>query len=145
MIPLVGGTVTTAARSAGHWISFGITLAMMVGISAYVAYGSRRRKGTHWQIYGPTYLTMLASVLVMLDTTRHVLNDQYHILSEYRHGCHIEAWKCLSVFGVFITIIATYSGFAILIGASLWNANICEKVDDFKNKWRELTKGGVDM
>jgi len=113
----------------------------MLGISVYVAYGSRRRKGTHWQIYGPTYLTLLASVLVMLDVTRHVLNDSYHILSEYRHDCHIEAWKCLSVFGVFITVIATYTGFGILIGASLWNANICEKVDEFKNKWKELTQG----
>lgn len=114
---------------------------MMAGISGYVAWGSKRRTGTHWQIYGPTYLTLLASLLVMLDTTRHVLNDLFGILSEYRHGCHIEAWKCLSVFGVFITIIATYTGFGILIAASLWNANICEKIDDFKAKWKELTKG----
>lgn len=118
---------------------------MMLGISIYVAYGTKRRKGTHWEVWGPTYLTVLASFLVMLDVTRHVLNDLFGILSEYRHGCHVEAWKCLSVFGVFITIICTYSGFAILIGASLWNANICEKVDDFKAKWKELTKppGGI--
>eukprot|EP00463_Aulacantha_scolymantha_P001508 TRINITY_DN211_c0_g1_i2.p6 TRINITY_DN211_c0_g1~~TRINITY_DN211_c0_g1_i2.p6 ORF type:complete len:54 (-),score=10.00 TRINITY_DN211_c0_g1_i2:535-696(-) len=48
---------------------------------------------------------------------------------------------CLSVFGVFVTVIATYSGFAILIAASLWNANICEKIDDFKTKWRDIKKG----
>jgi len=119
-----------------------MTFAMMSAITIYVAWGIRRRKGTHWQTYGPTYLTMLASLLVMLDVSRHVLNDMFGILSEYRHGCHVEAWKCLSVLGVFSTIIATYSGFGILIGASLWNANICEKVDDFKMKWNELTKGG---
>lgn len=122
-----------------------MTLAMMGGISIYVAWGTRRRSGTHWNIYGPTYLTLVASFLVMLDVTRHVLNDMFHILSEYRHGCHVETWHCLSVFGVFITVIATYTGFGILIGASLWNANICEKVDDFKAKWNEITKGPQTM
>lgn len=144
VIPLIGGTVTTAARSAGHLISLGITLAMMAGISIYVAWGIRRRKGTHWQKFGPTYLTLLSSVLVMLDVTRHVLNDQFHILSEYRHGCHIESYCCLSVLG-WLCLFATYIGFAILIAASLWNANICEKVDDFKQKWNEITKGPTDQ
>lgn len=116
----------------------------MTGITIYVAWGTKRRKGTHWQVYGPTYLTLFAAVLVMLDVTRHVLNDQYGILGEYRKGCHVEAWKCLSVLGVFVTIIATYSGFIILIAASFWNANICEKVDDFKAKWREITKGATE-
>lgn len=142
MIPLIGGTVTAAARSAGHWISFGMTLAMMIGISIYVIYGIKRREGTHWQRYGPTYLTLLASCLIMLDVTRHVLNDAYHILSEYRPGCHEETYHCLSVLGVFVTIIATYSGFGILIAASLWNGNVCDKVDDFKAKWNELKNGG---
>jgi len=115
---------------------------MMVGISIYTATGIKRRKGTHWQRYGPTILTVVASILVMLDVSRHVLNDAYNILSEYRHGCHQETWHCLSVFGVFITIIATYLGFGILIAASFWNANICDKVKDFKDLWNELRKGG---
>lgn len=118
---------------------------MMIGISVYVAYGIRRRKGTHWQRFGPLYLTLLASFLIMLDVTRHCLNDLFGILSEYRPDCHEESFHCLSVLGIFFTIIATYTGFAVLIFASLWNANICEKVDDFKAKWNELTKGPQTM
>jgi hypothetical protein len=75
VIGILGGTVTASARSMGHSISFGITLGMMTGISAYTAYCARRRAGPGANKYGPTILIILASLLIMADLMRHVLQD----------------------------------------------------------------------
>jgi len=106
----------------------------------YTIYSIRRRTGTHWQRFGPTYFVALAVPLVMADLTRHLLLDHLHIseLKEYRSGCDDENVRCLTVLGWFFTIIFTYLGFLCLFIGSLWNANICEKIQEIKKKWREL-------
>lgn len=115
----VGGTVTASARSLGHTISFCVTLAMMLAITAYMIYCSRRRHGPHCFKYGPTYIMLMASVLIMADLVRHVLQDA-NIWPEpssrqYRPGCHDETFKCLSGIGIVFTILCTYIGFALLM------------------------------
>ena len=39
----------------------------------------------------------------------------------------------LSVVGVVFTIVCTWSGFVLLFIGTLWNANILDKVDEFKS------------
>jgi len=149
VIGLVGGTVTAASRVMGHWISFATTLAMMIGLSIYVGWHSRTRRGTHWQKYGPTYLTVIAGVLIMLDLIRHVLEDTGAWTGsgtwgpeEYRSDCDSESVQCLSVVGWLITIGATYLGFVLLVIATMWNANICQRLKDIKEEWRRLRSEG---
>jgi len=112
----------------------------MVVMLIYTIYSIRKRTGTHWQRFGPTYFVSLAVPLVMADLTRHLLLDHLHIseLKEYRSGCPDENVRCLTVLGWFFTIIFTYLGFLCLFIGSLWNANICEKIQEIKKKWREL-------
>src|SRR5687767_9203899 len=101
---------------------------MMLVLMAYTARTSQRRSGTKWQRYGPMILVMVSVPLVMADPTRHVLQDaniwKPPSSSEYRAGCHSETIRCLSVLGVFFTIIFTYVGFACLILGTLWYANV---------------------
>ena len=142
MIGILGGTVTASARSMGHSISFAITLTMMIGITAYTFYCTKRRKGVHFHVYGPTYLMILASILVMADLMRHVLQDA-NIWPEpgsrqYNPGCHEETFKCLSSIGWIFTIFCTYIGFAILMFATMWNADLIGKLAAMREKWREL-------
>jgi len=112
----------------------------MIVMLIYTIYSIRKRTGTHWQRFGPTYFVALAVPLVMADLTRHLLLDHLHIseLKEYRSGCPDENVRCLTVLGWFFTIIFTYLGFLCLFIGSLWNANICEKIQEIKKKWREL-------
>lgn len=115
---------------------------MMGGITGYVAYTSKRRWGTHWQKYGPTYLTAFASLLILADQVRHVLQDQgvwpAPGSSQYRSDCHDEDFHCLSVVGWLFTVVFTYSGFILLMIGSLWNANIMDKLEDLKEQWNAL-------
>lgn len=117
----------------------------MLALVIYIRYTSRNRYGTHWQVYGPTYLCIIAALMIMSDLSRHVLQDAnvwkegpWPGSSQYRPGCHEESMECLSVVGWVFTIALTYGGFGLLFIGTLWNASICEKLSDFKEKWREL-------
>jgi len=124
---------------------------MMIGIVAYMWYNARKyRWGSPCMKYGPTFMTATAAVLVMADLTRHVLQDQdvwpagpWPGSSQYRPGCETEDMECLSVVGWLFTVVFTYSGFAILFVATMWNAKICDKIKDFRKKWNELRTSGA--
>jgi len=143
VIGLVGGTVSAASRKLGHWISFGVTGGLMLGMVLYMLYNARKyRWGRPHIKYGPTIMTTFAALLIMADISRHVMQDIGWWPSpgsnQYRDDCEHENLECLSVVGWFFTIIMTYTGFSLLFVAALWNAKICEKLKDFKAKWNEL-------
>jgi len=140
---LVGGTVTASARALGHSLSFGVTLAMLMGMIAFVAFGSTKRGGgTYLHQYGPLYLTLLSFPLIMADPLRHVLQDVNAWpapgSSQYRSDCAHEDFTCLTTVGWLFTVVMTYSGFICLIVGSFWSANIIDRLKDIRAKWREL-------
>jgi len=146
---IVGGTVTTAARSAGHYVSFGVTFIMLVVMIIFTANSTKRRYGSKWKKYGPLIFVSLAFPLIMADLTRHVFQDVDWWpppgSSEYRHGCQTENVTCLSVVGWMFTIVMTYLGFTFLVIGTLWNANIIEKLNECVIKWRELRSNPVEV
>jgi len=120
---------------------------MMLLITAYIVYKSKERWGSHWQVYGPLYLTAIGALFIMADPTRHILQDtgvwpagpgkwsssMYH-WSGCAHGSNI---TCLTLVGALFEVF-TYLGFATLLTGTMWNANICEKCRELQEKWHEL-------
>jgi len=122
----------------------------MIGLCIYVALHARSRYGTHSQKFGPTYLTVAASFLVMADLTRHVVEDlgwwperlpNGWGAGEYRQDCPQEEIHCLSVVGVLFTMVFTYLGFLMLLVGTLWNANIVARLKEIRAHWRSLRSG----
>jgi hypothetical protein len=68
--------VSAAARTMGHWISFGITLALMLLVGAFLfrtsAYGHRSGL-IRWRRWGPLTVFCFAVPLIMADLVRHML------------------------------------------------------------------------
>jgi len=118
---------------------------MLLAICLYVEHTASRRRGKHWKKWGPTYLCILASMLIMMDQSRHILQDMGYwpppSSSQYRQGCEDESMACLSAVGWIFTFFATYLGFAILFVGTLWNGNICQKLKEIKEKWKQLRSG----
>jgi hypothetical protein len=117
----------------------------MLALVIYIRYTAKWRFGSHWKTYGPTYVCIIAALMIMADLTRHVLQDAavwpegpWPGSSQYRPGCHEESLECLSAVGWVFTFALTYGGFVTLFIGTLWNANICHKLKDFKKKWAEL-------
>jgi len=149
VIGLLSGAVTAAARSLGHYISCGVTGTMMIGVNIYIFYKCRQRKGSHWKKYGPLYFTIIAAFLIMADLIRHVLQDvniwksgPWPGSSEYRDGCETENITCLTVLGVFFTIVSTYLGFIFLFIGTMWNANLLQKLRQIRRQWQALRAQG---
>jgi len=167
VIGLISGSVSAGARKLGHWISFGITLCMMLLVNCFIFWSLKnrdRRKG-FWHYYGPLILTICCVPLIMADLLRHVLQDtgvwkecdrpkdviwdsrctwasnQFKCSELPQYGCvpnSHENMAHLSVVGVLFTICCTYSGFALLFVGTLWNANIMKKLKQIKQQWIEL-------
>jgi hypothetical protein len=79
VITLVSGTVSAAARSLGHTISFCITglLMLVVGVMLYnaAATGLRSYLPRRLARWGPFAVFCLAVPLIMADLVRHMLQD----------------------------------------------------------------------
>ena len=117
---------------------------MMIGMSIYF-YEHRRKmpKSTPWWTkWGPFVLMIVAAILINADPLRHVLQDleiwESPSSSEYRTKCHIEKFHCMSPLGLYMTVGMTYLGFACLMVAALWNANIMSKCGAIRDQWKAL-------
>ena len=60
------------------------------------------------------------------------------LLQDFVQQASPEDFQHLSIVGVLSTIIATYTGFALLTVAVGWNANIWYKLGKIKTQWRQL-------
>jgi len=167
VIGLISGTVSASARKLGHWISFAITLFMMLLVNSFIFWSlknrSRSRGFCHY--WGPFIFTVCCVPLIMADLVRHVLQDtgvweecdrpanviwdssctwasnQFKCTELPAMGClptRDENMGHLSVIGVIFTICCTYGGFALLFVGTLWNAEILKKLRQIKEQWVEL-------
>lgn len=139
MIPLIGGIVTPAARAAGHTLGVALTGTVMVGVIIFLWMEKKKRFGTHWNVYGPLYLSTLGGLLMIADPMRHVLQDNDVVtMNEYRSGCPTENFACLSTIGWIFTVAMTYGGIALLVIGTMWNADIIGKCEEIREKWGEI-------
>jgi len=119
---------------------------MMLVALGYTLYKSRSRRGQFYQRYGPAIFVAMATVLILVDPFRHILQDvgvwpegqSQWASNEYRDQCHDETVKCLSVVGWLSTVTATYTGFACLFIGTMWSANILQKFKKIRKEWQKL-------
>lgn len=133
-----------AARAMGHYIQLGLTFVIFLGMSIWI-YLKREKMSSafpFWTKWGPFILMLGASFLVVFDPLRHVLQDfewwPAPGSSEYRRKCHDEVFACLSPLGIWVTLVFTYSGFILMIWATMWQAQIGKKLKQIRSQWRDL-------
>ena len=135
----MGVAASEASKQLAHSVSLAITLTVLTNIAQMVYWKSRSRRGTRWQRRGPTILALAAVPLATLDLVRHVLQDggAWTDSHMYRPGCPHADLRCLSTVGAACQL-STYAGFACLIVAVAWSANLLGKVRD---GWRRARSG----
>jgi len=76
---LLGGPVSAARQTLGHWISLAITVLMMSFVTFFLYSKSYLRKQNKaaglWNWYGPTVLVAISSILILCEPVRHILQD----------------------------------------------------------------------
>ena len=152
-------TASAASRALGHFISLGLTSAMMALVLGFTLHARRRRlrRATFCGRNGPALLVALAVPLILADLVRHVLLDlnvwpgcialsdgscAWYSATMYRAGeadsVADENLLHLSTIGILFTIVATYSGFALLAIGTLWNADIAKTLRSIRDRWAAL-------
>ena len=132
---LMGVSSTLAARELSHAISFAVTLAVLTNLIQLFYHKAGLRLGR--RRLGPTYILSVASILILADQIRHVLQDTDIWPSPgsnmYLDNCHTTAFSwCLTAVGWVLAIGCTYSGFTLMVLAVVWQTNLVTKV---KRAW----------
>jgi len=137
---LLGVATSEASKQLAHSVSFGVTFVILTNLTQMVYWKSLTRRGTYWNRHGPTIVAATSIPFVMLDLTRHVLQDgeiwKPPSSSMYREGCSHSDLRCLSAVGA-VCLLSTYVGFACLIIGVLWSANMGVKLRD---SWRRARR-----
>lgn len=71
--------MTSASRHLSHQLNFAIDVIMMAIVTLYLLHQSskRQRASGCYYLYGPTLLVVVASLLILMDPIRHVLQDAH--------------------------------------------------------------------
>lgn len=85
------------------------------------------------QISSRTWIGLGFAVPLGIGSSQYVFNPDRNCLHSNN-----ERIACLSTIGFVFTILFTYSGFILLAVATMWNANITEKIRKFREKWKEI-------
>lgn len=127
---IFGISASAASREFAHSVSFVANLVILSNLTQYAVWKSSARRGTHFVKYGPAYLMLGGSMLVMADLTRHVLKDAGIVsgLDMYKPGCDGGSFSCLSAAGWIFTVVCTYSGYVYIIASIAWTTGFLRKV-----------------
>lgn len=124
---LLGETASTFALYMGHLLAFAMISVVLIIVIGFTAWSSKKRNGTHWEVYGPLYFVLAAAPLIIMDQGTKFLNDMVEL----------PKWSGMDTF----CLVCTYVGFVLLSIGTMWNAQICDKIRDIQLLWKELRAG----
>lgn len=135
---LMGMTATASARALSHSLSLALMLAVLTNLAQFMAHKALGRKATltTWQRYGPTFLLLAATPLLLADQIRHCLQDSgtwpEPASSMFRDDCESSGifggFYCLTPIGWLFAVFFTYTGFALMLVSVMWQTNFIAKV-----------------
>ena len=91
-------------------------------MAQYVRGLCHKRRNASWQ-YGPFWIMVLATILIMMDLTRHVVSDNFNT----DWGMYNKDGS-LNTIGLVVTIGCTWSGFICLFISIMWATNLPAKL-----------------
>ena len=111
-------------------MTWGLDLAIFSNITHYLIgkcknHPVRKHRG-HFAKMGPAYLTGIATILVLIDLTRHVINDCWGIWPSDT-GTTIWYWM----------LVSNYTGFVLLFIGVFWGIDFHRKL---RFQWRNIKK-----
>ncbi|KAG1654848.1 hypothetical protein FOA52_007599 [Chlamydomonas sp. UWO 241] len=132
---LIGIASTAASRTISHTFSLALTTAVLTNLIQFMATQAASKPGllSHWQRYGPTWLLVAATPLILADQVRHSLQDSgiwpEPGSSMYRDDCD-PTWSnwCLTPVGWLFAVAFTYTGFGLMMGSVVWSTKILTKL-----------------
>ena len=147
-----------------HGLQVAIMLALMTNILQFAWWKCKAKKGLtgHWERYGPCYILMVATCLVMIqptcmlvigsygyddDTTPcptaedpdpEPVNSHHGMINFFFEEDDSNALVPDTVVGWMIQIFGTYLGFGLMFWGVVWSTNLDKKI---LKKWKTIRAG----
>lgn len=91
---------TAGLNALAHSVTFGINLAVFTNLAQYMYTGTKARRdyaGSHLRKWGPLYCVCLATVGVMADLIRHLINDanNWYLVGPTGDKLHFDFDSCI--------------------------------------------------
>jgi len=125
-----------------HAIQLAVTFGVMSNIAQFSWWTCKRtRKGSHCAKFGPVYLLLLATVLVMVQPTYFVVQGAYHWQNAFIHKSADAKYNFLfpnTAIGWIVQIFCTYLGYLLMFTGVIQTTQLHKKIG---KKWREQRRG----
>jgi hypothetical protein len=124
-----------------HGVQVAIMLALMTNITQFAWWKVKTKKHlTHWAQYGPVYLLLVASILVMIQPTCMLVIGSWDLSNFFFDGDdNTNALVPNTPIGIVIQIFGTYLGFLLMFVAVFWATQLHTKM---MKKWNALRGAG---
>lgn len=132
------GAVSGKLVDMFHAIQLAVTFGVMSNIVQFSWWTCKRtRKGNHWAKFGPVYLLMIATVLVMVQPTYFVVQGAYKWPNAFIHKDANSKYNFLfpnTLLGWMVQIFCTYLGYLFMFIGVCQTTQLHKKLG---KKWRQ--------
>jgi len=157
MFAVAANNVPTSLVDLFHGLQVAIMLALMTNILQFAWWKCKAKKGIpegHWNRYGPCYLLMIATVLVLIQPTSMLVIGAYGSdddsvdcatgeTTTKHHGMNNFFFQGddanyvvpNTTVGILIQVFGTYVGFMFMFTGVVWATNLHKKI---AKKWKAI-------
>lgn len=138
MFAVAANNVPSSLVDFFHGIQVAITFALMTNVVQFAWWTRKGNRGklTHCQRYGPVYVLMLSTCLVMVQPTCMLVISSWGIDNFFFDGdSNPNALVPNTETGWLIQIFCTYFGYILLFTGVFWATQLHKK---FAKKWRQI-------
>ncbi|GAB5360085.1 hypothetical protein AAMO2058_000597100 [Amorphochlora amoebiformis] len=140
MFAVASNNVPSTLVDFFHGIQVAITFALMTNVVQF-AWWTRKKKTrlTHCKKYGPVYLLMLSTCLVMVQPTSMLVISSFGTQNFFFDGgSNTNALVPNTTTGWLIQVFCTYLGYVTLFIGVFWTTSLHVKI---AKKWAEIRTG----
>uniref|UniRef100_A0A7S2XGH8 Uncharacterized protein n=1 Tax=Lotharella oceanica TaxID=641309 RepID=A0A7S2XGH8_9EUKA len=139
MFAVAANNVPSSLVDFFHGIQVAITFALMTNVVQFAWWtrkGNRAKNMTHCQRYGPVYVLMLSTCLVMVQPTCMLVISSWGINNFFFDGdSNPNALVPNTTTGWLIQVFCTYVGYILLFTGVFWATQLHKKI---AKKWRQI-------
>lgn len=143
---VAAGSVNGGLVDFFHGVQVAVMLALMTNVTQFAWWKCKAKKvDGHWDKFGPVYLLMLATVLVLVQPTCMLvigswgLNNFFFDYDDDAATSKVGASLVPNtLIGWMIQIFGTYVGFIIMFTGVVWSTNLHKKI---AKKWARIRRG----
>ena len=131
MFAVAANNVPGGLVSFFHGLQVAIMLALMTNITQFAWWKVKSKKGlSHWAQFGPCYLLLVATVLVMIQPTSMLVIGSWDSIDNFFFDGddNPSALTPNTTIGWLIQIFGTYLGFLLMFVAVFWATNLHTKI-----------------